>query len=203
MEALTEPPTGTLRELLFTPPAMPDHYQPVEGELHTYAIANGAGSEQIHVNLLVDEPQHRNLFPADVAEELESVSPWLIRLIPEEPFTEWLLEHCFGKRLLLFIQSLHDIDTLAAHLRNYTRIEFPDQQGGFQPGFFSFYDPSIFPVWAGSLNRNEVFKLHDPISNFWYESNPSNQRLSMLYASHGKWRRVTYHLTQPKTEVNG
>ena len=139
-------------------------------DLNTYAIVNGAGSDKILMNLVAWEPEHRILYSEYEAEELEEAAPWLVKLNLEEPYTEWLLEECYGERLLLFFQSIEDIYTLATHFQDYTKIGFPDGQGDWQPGYFSFYDPGIFKAWVSSLTEEEIPEFHKPVNNFWFES---------------------------------
>ncbi len=150
--------TGTLKEILFK-----------NTDLNTYAIVNGAGSDKVLMNLVAWEPEHQILYPEYEAEELEEAAPWLVELKQGEAFTEWLFEECIGERLLLFIQSTEDIDTLAEHYRQYSKIEFPDTDGNWEQGYFSFYDPGIFKVWVDSLTKEEIAGFHKPVNSFWFE----------------------------------
>ena len=196
----------SLDSLLFSGTDMPDHYkqQPKETDdqenqnnqhnQNTYAIVNGAGSDKVLMNLVAYEPEHRILFgDGNDAEALEEAAPWLVKLTRGEAYTEWLLDECFGKRLLLFIQSPEEIDHLAEHFKQYTKIEFPDKENpeNYQIGFFSFYDPSIFPAWAKSLKQEEATQFFNPISNIWYEE---NKQLKLFYLKTKGWQQIGFDL---------
>ena len=193
----------SLDSLLFSSVDMPYHYkqQPREADeqeyqsnQNTYAIVNGAGSDKVLMNLVAYEPEHRILFgDDDDAEALEEAAPWLVKLTRGEAYTEWLLDECFGQRLLLFMQSPEGIDGLAEHFKHYTKIEFPDKDNpeNFQTGFFSFYDPSIFPAWAKSLNQEEATQFFQPISNIWYEE---NKQLKLFYLKTKGWQQIGFDL---------
>lgn len=193
-----------LEELLFSEIDMPDHYKSdgndkEKQQLFSYAIVNGAGSDKVLMNLVGYEPEHRILFNEDEAESLEDAAPWLVKLVQGERYTEWLMEECFGERLLLFIQSTESIDLLAEHFRHYTKIEFPDKgkPGHWIKGFFSFYDPSIFPIWAASLNRDEAFQFFKPVSNIGYEN---ARQLRFFYLKEKGWQQLGFDLDQSKRD---
>lgn len=195
--------THSLDNLLFSKIDMPNHYQQEQDtednvSLYTYAIVNAAGSDKLLMNLVAYEPEHRILFDGDDAEKLEDAAPWLVKLIRGENYTEWLLEECFGERLVLFMQSSENIDSLAEHLKHYTKIEFPDKTNpdNFQIGFFSFYDPSIFPIWAESLKQDEAYHFFQPISNVWYEE---DEHLKLFYLKQNGWQQKGFEIsTQTK-----
>lgn len=197
-----------LESLLFSSADMPNHYkqQPREADAqdnqsnqNTYAIVNGAGSDKVLMNLVTYEPEHRILFgDGDDAEMLEEAAPWLVKLTRGEAYTEWLLDECFGKRLLLFMQSPERIDALAEHFKHYTKIALPDKDNpeNVQTSFFSFYDPSIFPAWAKSLNQEEAMQFFRPISNIWHEE---NKQLKLFYLKTKGWQQLGFDL---KTKEN-
>lgn len=185
-----------LSDLIFSVADMPDHFHQASetlDNLHTYAIVNGAGNDDVLMNLVSLEPEHRILFDGDDADKLEEAAPWLVKIIQDEPFTEWLLEECFGKRLVLFLQSPEEIERLTAHFKTYTKIEFPDKQNpdNWQMGYFSFYDPSIFPTWVKSLNQEEALQFCSPLHNVWYEE---NEQLNLFYLKNEGWQEVPFTL---------
>lgn len=194
----------SLDGLLFSGVDMPGHYQQTDNseeqdDVYSYAIVNGAGSDKVLMNLIAYEPEHRILFGSDDAEDLEDAAPWLVQLVRGEEYTQWLLEECFGQRLLLFMQSAQDIDSLSEHFKHYTKIMFPNRNDSdnHQVGFFSFYDPSIFPTWAESLTKEEAMEFFSPISNVWYEE---NNRLKLCYLKNTGWGKISFDLQNENTD---
>lgn len=197
-----------LEELIFSPPKMEKHFYPEQAkeEQYSYAIVEGAGTDKVLMYLETYNPESRILYYPDEAEDLEEAAPWLIKLNQGDAFTNWLLEDCFNKRLLLFIQSTEEIDTLAEHFRYYTKAEVSNDKDDWDVVYFSFYDPTTFSTWVKSLTKEEATRFFEPISNVWYEE--GNEQLTLLYMAQDGWKHKAHSLikdikkpTKNKTEA--
>jgi len=193
-----------IEELLFEDVDIPNYYNDEtenneEVEQYLYAIVNGAGTDKVLMNLVAYEPEHRILFNDSDAETLEDAAPWLVRLSQGESYTEWLFEECLEKRLLLFLKSSENIDQLAQHFKYYTKTEFPNKNDpeNYKMGFFSFYDPSIFPTWAESLNQEEARQFFLPLNTIWYEE---DSQLKLLYLQGSGWKQREFDLEKADDE---
>ena len=194
--------SALLEELIFSHPKMENHFYPEQAKenQYSYAIVEGAGTDKVLMNLEIHNPENRILYYPDEAEDLEEAAPWLIKLNQGDAFTTWLLEECFNKRLVLFIQSTEEIDTLAEHFRHYTKAEIPNDEEGYDVAYFSFYDPSSFSTWAKSLTKEEAVEFFQPISNTWYED---KEQLMLFYMASDGWKHKAHTLIdKPETKEN-
>ena len=191
-----------LEQLLFSSAKMENHFYPDQAkeDQYTYAIIEGAGTDKALLNLEIHNPENRILYHNDEAEDLEDAAPWLVKLNQGEAFTQWLLEDCFNKRLLFFIHSTQEIDTLAEHFRYYTKAEVPNDEDDWDVAYFSFYDPSTFSTWAKSLDKEEAMKFFKPITNAWYEE--GNEQLTLFYMAKDGWKHKIHALKNKQEKIN-
>ncbi|WP_299193906.1 DUF4123 domain-containing protein [uncultured Litoreibacter sp.] len=122
-----------------------------------FAVLDAARVPNLVEQLEQSELEHRCLFVGQAEDDLNEVAPWLVRLEPENRFTENLLTdgpnpapwHLWGYEPGVFVQSSLSFDEVWRHLRKFTQA--PDQRG--QNFFVRFWDPDFILTY---LKRPEA-----------------------------------------------
>ena len=130
-----------------------------EPDTHVFALLDGASVEGLLDHLYEDEPEFVCLYRGRLAPDMAEVAPYLVELHPDEPFTQWLLESCWGKHWGIFAASPEGIRTLRQHFRRFTMVRDPD--GKFL--YFRFYDPRVLRVFLPTCKPPELAEFFGPV----------------------------------------
>src|SRR5438105_1252769 len=87
----------------------------------TYMVLDGAAVPDLPMKLYEMRPQRYCLFPGELEPDMEEVAPYLVRLLPRTPFTEWVLEEFWGKHWGIFVQSRYPIQDMRTHFRSLVK----------------------------------------------------------------------------------
>jgi Domain of unknown function (DUF4123) len=82
-----------------------------------YAILDGASVSGLPMKLYEMGPPHYSLFRGELEPDMAEVAPYVVQLIPNAPFTDWVLSENFGKHCGIFAHSLHSIKEMRRHFR--------------------------------------------------------------------------------------
>ncbi len=148
----TDPRTRLLQRHLF----------PAEEGLSTYAILDGASVEGLLEHLEQDHPEHVCLYRGELAPDLAECAPYLVRIEPDQPFTEWVLGEGWGKHWGIFAVAPADMKAMRKHFRTFLMVKDPD---GKQL-YFRYYDPRVLRVYLPTCNAAETATLFGPIRNY-------------------------------------
>lgn len=151
---------GGLRRALFS--------AEIEGDgLNVYALLDGAAVPDLLDQLYADEPpEFVCLYSGELEPDLAECAPYLVRLIPESPFTEWLLDNSCENSWGIFATSAEDIGTMRRHFRKFLMVKDPN---GNQV-YFRFYDPRVLTVYLPTANAEELGTLFGPIAAYFSKS---------------------------------
>lgn len=135
--------------------------------MRVYAILDGASIEDLPAR--IDEMRPRNfcLYRGEIDTDLAEVAPYIVELMPQTYFTEWLLENCWGRHWGIFAHSPFQIDQLRKHFRRFLTVY--DDAGN--PLLFRFYDPRVLTQFLPACQPEELQKMFGKVTTFFAESN--------------------------------
>ncbi|WP_406721488.1 MULTISPECIES: DUF4123 domain-containing protein [Thioclava] len=102
--------------------------------------------------------EYRCLFAGETAEDLEDLSPYLVRVASDDPLLrllttydpalspDWTTKHAQHREAAIFIRSFAGFEALWAHLRHFLRVR--DAKGQWY--FFRFWEPRFNKALARS-----------------------------------------------------
>ena len=135
-------------------------------ELRTYAILDGASIPELLEHLQTEKPEHICLYRGELGTELAQAAPYLVRILPDTPFTEWLLLEGWGRHWGIFALSAGDITAVRKHFRGFLLVKGAD---GKQL-YFRYYDPRVFRVYLPTCKPAEIAAICGPVAQYWMES---------------------------------
>ena len=132
----------------------------------TYMVLDGASVPDLRMKLYEMRPPRYCLLTGDLEPDMEEVAPYLVRLLPRTPFTEWVLKECWGKPWGIFAQSRHPIEEMRKHFRALMTVY--DEKGN--PMMFRFYDPRVLRQFLPTCNPGEIKIFYGNVDAFFAES---------------------------------
>jgi hypothetical protein len=156
-----------LRSLLFTEiPRSPG--------VQTFAILDGASVPDLLDHLYARRrPEFICLYRGELEPDMAEVAPYLVRLEPEAPFTQWLLEQGWGRHWGVFARARADLKTMRRHLRGFLMVQGPpDRQL-----YFRYYDPRVLPLFLPTCDITQLKRVFGPITYYFCETNSGSEAL--------------------------
>ena len=138
-----------------------------------YAILDTARTSRVYFLLEDCEEFHQSLYPTPISEEeedLENVSPFLVKFSPGSPFLEKIVREGWGNSWGLYFVSEKDFAEVYSHFQQY--ITITTEEG--EEMYFRFYDPRVAKVFLPSCPREDLQKFFGPVSCFLMEDEKSN-----------------------------
>ena len=157
-----------------TPPLAPEalrkaispHLFPDDDALRTYAVLDGARVPELVDHLYDDKPEFVCLYRGELEPDMVEVAPYLVRLNPDTPFTNWVLADGWGQSWGIFALSTVDLERLRRHFRSFLMVKSPD---GRQL-YFRYYDPRVLRVYLPTCNAEELRFVFGPVQCLLGES---------------------------------
>lgn len=158
MDRATLRPSAALAPILWPPT---DRRRAGEVPLSAYALLDAARDERIFDGLLKyqEELEFDSLYQGQLAEDLAEVAPYLVRLEPGHPFTDWLLDCAWGESWGIFVQARLDLDEVRRHLRKFTVVWTESGQSMI----FRFYDPRVLRLFLPTCPAEDLTKFFGPL----------------------------------------
>ena len=136
---------------------------------NAYAILDGASVKGLRMKLYETTPPHYCLFRGELTPDVAEVAPYLVGLLPESPFTDWVLSESFGRHWGIFALSPNSITEMRRHFRSLIRVY--DEAG--KPMIFRFYDPRVIHSFLPTCNTGELKSFFGKVDVFLAESEES------------------------------
>lgn len=92
------------------------------------------------------------LFAGALPPELKRLTPQLVRLGRNDPFTNFVLDNGWGNAWGIFVRSSAGAEALRRHFRTFLRVQHPDGRHVL----FRYYDPRVLRVFLPTCQRNEL-----------------------------------------------
>lgn len=136
--------------------------------VHAYAILDGASIPELPGQLSGDNPpaQHECLFPGALEADMIAVAPYLVRLDPEAPFTDWLIESGWGRHWGIFAHSRRDFQSIRHHFRSLTAVY---DEAGQRYLYFRYYDPRVLRSVLPACQEAQLAEMFGPVEAYLLE----------------------------------
>jgi len=137
-----------------------------EERTNTFAVLDGASIPDLIPHLYqAPRPEFACLYRGELEPDIAEVAPYLVRLQPGAPFTEWILTQGWGKHWGIFALTRADLKVTRRHFREFLMVKDPE---GKQL-YFRFYDPRVLRVFLPTCNAEELEFLFGPIACYMAE----------------------------------
>ena len=134
-------------------------------DAYTYAILDGASVPDLPNVLYEMNPTNVCLYQGELQPDLVYVAPYLVHLLPETPFTDWLLSECWGKHWGIFAQSRYSIQDMRTHFRSLVNVY--DEKAVSM--IFRFYDSQVMRKFLPTCNAGEVKMFFGKVDTYFAE----------------------------------
>jgi hypothetical protein len=156
-----------------------------------YAVLDGASVPNLPQELYQHEPDFLCLYRGALDPDLAETAPYLVRLEPGTPFTEWVLNEGWGNHWGIFLTASCEMRDLRSHFRKFLIVY--DAAG--KPLYFRYYDPRVMRAFLPTCNATELQTVIGPIESYFVESEDSAKCL--------RFRRDENGLVQETLPVEG
>ena len=131
-----------------------------------YVVLDGAAVDGLPMKLYEMNPPHYCLFRGELAPDMVEVAPYVVQLVQNTSFTDWVLSENSGKHWGFFAHSLHSIKEMRRHFRSLVTVY--DEQG--KPMIFRFYDPRVLRNFLPTCNADELQTFFGKVETFFAEN---------------------------------
>jgi hypothetical protein len=161
--------------------ALYPHLFPQEEGINTFAVLDGASVPGLLGQLNGDTaPESVCLYSGELAPDVAAAAPYLVRLKPESPFTDWILTEGWGKHWGIFAITKADLVKVRKPFRTFLMVKSPE---GRQL-YFRYYDPRVLRVYLPTCNAQEAAYIFGPVMHYLLEAEPT----ALLCFSQGEGR---------------
>lgn len=131
-----------------------------------FAILDGAQIPDLRMKLYELKPVHYCLFSGELEPDMQEVAPYMVRLLPGTPFTEWLLNEVWGKNWGIFAQTRETVLEMRKHFSSLITVY--NEEGN--PLIFRYYDPRVWRKFLPTCQPDEVKSIFGKVDTFLVES---------------------------------
>lgn len=146
-----------------------------------FAVLDGARDPRVHRAALASGVPWACLYAGQLAQPLVEVAPYLVKLLPDHPFTEELLSEGWGQSWGIFLAARASLEELRRHLRRFLRVKTEDDQ----TLLFRFYDPRVLRVYLPTCTAGELSTFFGPVGAFAMESEAPQKLVSFRRSGAG------------------
>ncbi len=139
-----------------------------------YCVLDGANVPNLPMRLYETRVPNFCLFRGDLPPDVVHVAPYVVNLLPNNQFTEWVLEEEPGKNRGIFAHCRFSITEMRRHFRSLISVH--DEEGN--PLIFRFYDPRVFRNFIPTCELEEVKTLFGKVETYFVEAENSPNMLS-------------------------
>jgi hypothetical protein len=131
-----------------------------------FAVLDGAQIPDLRMKLYEMKPVHYCLMTGDLKPDMQEVAPYMVRLLPNTPFSDWLLSECWGKNWGIFAQTKETVLEMRKHFSSLLTVY--DDTGN--PMTFRYYDPRVWRKFLPTCEASEVKTLFGKVDTILVES---------------------------------
>lgn len=136
-----------------------------------YGILDGASIPDLLEKLYTWQPEYFCLYRGELEPDMAEVAPYIVRIVPNTEFCDWILNEGWGNHWGIFAQSQYSLAELRKHFRKFLTVH--DENG--KPLLFRFYDPRVLRTFLPTCNKGELAEFFGIVMNFSLEDeNPDN-----------------------------
>jgi hypothetical protein len=149
------------------------HHLFADKRANVYAVLDGAMIPGLLPKLYEYQPEYECLYRGELAPDIAEVAPYLVRIESGNHFTNWILEHGWGKNWGIFATSAADLRQMRRHFRTFLIVH--DEKGA--PLYFRYYDPRVLRVFLPTCDAEELWKMFGSVISYVLEDEDSNKAL--------------------------
>jgi hypothetical protein len=131
-----------------------------------FVILDGALIPELRMKIYEMKPVHHCLFTGELEPDMAEVAPYMVRLIPNTHFTEWVLSECWGKNWGIFAQTRETVIEMRKHFSSLITVY--DESGA--PMTFRYYDPRVWRKFLPTCQPDELKTIFGKVDAFFVES---------------------------------
>lgn len=130
-----------------------------------FAVLDGASVPELLDRLYEHRPEYECLYRGDLKPDMAEVAPYLVRLEPDVPFSDWVLQQGWGRHWGIFAISAADLHALRQHFRRFLIVHDPKGK----PLYFRYYDPRVLRMYLPTCNGEQLAELFGPVASYLAE----------------------------------
>lgn len=138
----------------------------LNGHSYLYAILDGASVPDLPTKMYEMRPHQICLYRGELEPDLAEVAPYLVYLMPETEFTDWVLANCWGKHWGIFVQTQFSMVEVRKNFRRLLTVH--DEAGN--PMLFRFYDPRVLTRFLPTCDGDDLKLFFERASAIYAES---------------------------------
>jgi hypothetical protein len=132
-----------------------------------FTVLDGAAVPELPSKIYEMQPHAVCLYRGEIAPDIAEVAPYLIELIPDTTFTDWLLtEGTGGKHWGIFARSPFSLTELRKHFRKFLTVY--DEAGN--PLLFRYYDPRVLVKFLPTCDAENLGALFGRVTEYAAET---------------------------------
>jgi hypothetical protein len=131
-----------------------------------FMVLDGAQIPELRMKIYEMKPVHYCLLSGELEPDMQEVAPYLVRILPNTPFTDWVLAECWGKNWGIFAQTRETVIEMRKHFESLITVY--DEQG--TPMMFRYYDPRVWRQFLPTCQPQEIKTIFGKIDAFFVES---------------------------------
>lgn len=146
-----------------------------------YCILDGAAVKGLPQKLYETRPPNYPLIRGKLTPDMVHVAPYLVQLLPNGHFTNWLLDESFGKNWGIFVHCRFSITEMRRHFRGLMNVH--DEDG--KPMLFRFYDPRVIRKFLPTCEPDQIETFFGKVETFFVEAEEGKKLLSYQFENNG------------------
>ena len=155
-----------------------------------FCVLDGASVPDLPVRLYEMRPPNYCLFTGELAPDMAHVAPYVVNLLPNHKFTDWVLGESFGRHWGIFAHSPYSIKEMRRHFRSLVSVY--DESGN--PLTFRFYDPRVLRRFLPTCNPGELKTFFGKIERYYAEAEAGDELLGFALEN-DRLKESTYDLS--------
>ena len=135
-----------------------------------FAVLDGARDRAIGRALASSPVEYRSLFSGPLSPSLRAASPFVVKLNPQEAFTQLLISEGWGRAWGIYVATTSSLLGLSRHLRTFLRVRMDNGK----KYYFRYYDPRVLRGFLPTCSSEQLQQIFGPISRFDLEDSDSS-----------------------------
>jgi hypothetical protein len=131
-----------------------------------FVILDGGLIPDLRMKLFDMRPEYHCLMTGELEPDVAAAAPYLVRLLPNAPFTEWLLSDFLGNNFGIFAQTKETVIEMRKHFRGLFTVY--DEEG--DPMLFRFYDPRVFRNILPGCDQDQLKAIFGKVDTYFAET---------------------------------
>ena len=138
-----------------------------------FALLDAARDEGVLRAIIQSGFEYQCLFAGRLDPVLQAASPYIVRLLPDSPACQRLVELAWGQAWGLFVAARATLYEVRRHLRTLLRVQTQDHKYLL----FRYYDPRVLRSFLPTCDGEQLRQIFGPIERFDLEAEDGSRLL--------------------------